>query len=91
MTTARTGLPFPRMPQGRQRGRIPYTIIKVAIERKHPLSGKYEHYVRHFSPHALGDDREGRRSVLGFQYGGGRRGRLPPDGEWRFFLVEKLV
>ena len=68
-----------------------YNIIKYAIERKHSLSGKYEYYIRHFSPHALGDDREGRKCVLGFQYAGGRPGRLPPAGEWCFFLVDGLM
>ena len=49
---------------GADRGRMPYSIIKAAIERKESLTGKFENYVRHFSPHALGEDREGRRQSL---------------------------
>ena len=70
---------------------MPYAIIKQAIERKHSLSAKYEYYVRFFSPLALGDDRQGRKIVLGFQYNGGKPGGLAPAGEWCFFQVDRLV
>ena len=48
----------------REGGRMPYFIITAAIERNESLTGKFENYVRHFSPHALGEDREGRRQSL---------------------------
>ncbi len=70
---------------------MPYSIIKTAIERKESLTGHYDHYVRHFSPHALGEDRQGTRSVLGFQYGGGRPGGLPVGGDWCFFTLPHLA
>ena len=70
---------------------MPYAIIKDAIQRKTSLTGQYDYYVRHFSPHVLGDDRQGRKSVLGFQYGGGRPQGLPASGEWCFFQVNGLL
>ena len=69
---------------------MPYTIIKRAIERRESLTAKYENYLRHFSPHALGDDHVGASNVLGFQYGGGRPGGLPPSGDWCFFRLDGL-
>ena len=67
-----------------------YAIIKSAIERRESLTGKYEEYIRHFSPHVLGEDRQGAVCVLGFQYGGGRPRSLPSAGDWCFFQVDKL-
>lgn len=69
---------------------VPYTIIKRAIEHKESLTAKYENYIRYFSPHILGDDREGVKGVLGFQYGGGRCGGLPASGAWCFFSLHDL-
>ncbi len=69
---------------------MPYSIIKTAIERKESLSGNYDNYVRHFSPQALGEDRGGTQSVLGFQYDGGRPGGLPVGGDWCFFSLSHL-
>ena len=69
---------------------MPYQIIKRAIERRESLTGRYDDYVRFFSPHVLGDDRIGAKSVLGFQYAGGRAGGLPPMGDWGLFHVVGL-
>jgi hypothetical protein len=51
---------------------MPYAVIRKAIERKESLTGNYDRYIRSFSSHALGEDRKGTASVLGFQYAGGR-------------------
>jgi hypothetical protein len=69
---------------------MPYVIIKRAIERRESLTAKYDHYIRMFSPHALGDSQTGDKRVLGFQYGGGRPGGLPAAGDWCFFAVDSL-
>jgi hypothetical protein len=70
---------------------MPYAIIKRAIEEKHSLTAYYDNYVRHFSPHILGLDRQAWPSAVGWQYGGGRRGGLPAQGEWCFFQVWGLT
>jgi hypothetical protein len=72
-------------------GSMLYSIIRSAIERRESLSGKYDDYVRHFSPHVLGEDRQGDQAVLGFQYGGGRPGGLPVHGDWCFFKLAQLT
>ncbi len=69
---------------------MPYAIIRNAIARRQSLTGTYDNYTRHFSPHALGEDREGVMAVLGFQYGGGRPGGLPVGGDWCFFQLHRL-
>ena len=69
---------------------MPYMIIKRAIEHRESLTGKYDNYIRFFSPHILGADRVGLKCVLGFQYAGGRDGGLPPGGDWSFFQVHGL-
>ena len=74
----------------REGGRMPYSIMTAAIERKESLTGKFENYIRHFSPHALGEDGDGRHAVLGFQYDGGRPGGLPIGGDWCCFTLSGL-
>lgn len=70
---------------------MPYAMIRRAIEEKHSLSAYYDNYVRHFSPHMLGLDRQAWPSAIGWQYGGGRPGGLPERGEWSFFHVWGLT
>jgi hypothetical protein len=70
---------------------MPYAMIKRAIQEKHSLTAYYENYVRQFSPHILGLDRAAWPSTVGFQYGGGRKGGLPAEGEWCFFHVWGLT
>lgn len=70
---------------------MPYAIIQRAIEEKHSLTAYYDNYVRHFSPHILGLDRQAWPSTVGWQYGGGRRGGLPAQGDWYFFHVWGLA
>jgi len=70
---------------------MPYAIIKRAIEEKHSLTAYYDNYVRHFSPHVLGLDRQAWPGTIGWQYGGGQRGGLPPGGGWCFFHVWGLT
>ena len=70
---------------------MPYAIIRTAIERRQSVTGKSEDYIRFFSPHALGEDRQGSQAVLGFQYGGGRPGGLPLGGDWCFLRLAALL
>jgi hypothetical protein len=66
---------------------MPYAIVKRAIEERQSLTAYYDSYVRLFSPHILGLDRQSWPAVIGYQYGGGRRGGLPSQGDWCFFHV----
>ena len=66
---------------------MPYAIIKRAIEERQSLTAYYDNYVRHFSPHILGLDRQAWPSAVGWQYGGGPpRGRPAPRGWWFFHV-----
>jgi hypothetical protein len=70
---------------------MPYAMIKQAIEQRRSLTAYYENYVRHFSPHILGLDRQSWPSTIGWQYGGGGKGGLPASGTWCFFHVWGLT
>jgi hypothetical protein len=68
----------------------PYEVIRKAILDRQSLSAVYENYVRHFSPHALGRSWTDVAMVVAYQYGGGRRGGLPPRGAWAIFEIDGL-
>src|SRR5687768_6081793 len=67
-----------------------YALIRDAIHDRACLSARYEHYVRFFSPHALGKDSSGAPVVVAYQYDGGRRGGLPAGGDWATFYLAGL-
>ena len=64
-----------------------YVMLRRAIEERHSLTAYYDSYVRHFSPHIIGLDRQSWPAIIAYQYGGGRRGGLPAQGDWCFFHV----
>jgi len=66
-------------------------IIKQAIRRRHNLAAWYQGHPREFSPHSIGWDHHGHYHVFAWQFAGGSSQRLPPQGEWRCFLVEELT
>ena len=65
----------------------PYQLVRQAIADRVSLIGLYDRYVRFFSPRVLGTDLAGKPVVIAYQYGGGRRGGLPPRGDWVCFDV----
>lgn len=67
-----------------------YRAVKEAIENRRSLTGRYGSFERRFSPHILGKSDEGQDCLVGFQYGGGRPGGLPPLGDWCFFMIDGL-
>ncbi len=69
---------------------IPYDTIRQAIVGRQSLTAVYDNYVRHFSPHLLGRDRQQNEVLIGFQYGGGRPGGLPNAGDWCLFRLSAL-
>src|SRR5205809_3719946 len=69
---------------------MPYRLIRDAIRDRASLTGRYEDYIRYFSPHAIGKDSSGAPVAVAYQYGGGRRGGLPPAGDWAVFYIAGL-
>ena len=68
-----------------------YLLIRSAVLEHRCLTATYRRYIRHFSPHCLGRNKDGGFSVLGFQYAGQSSTTLPSAGEWRCFAVNELV
>jgi hypothetical protein len=66
-----------------------YDVLRRAILNREPVTAVYDGEVRAFCPHALGS-KQGRRHVLGYQYGGKSKSGLPRRGEWRCFDVDRL-
>ena len=66
-----------------------YTVLTEAITTKQQVVARYHDEERIFSPHALGTKR-GVAHVLVYQYAGGSRTGLPPQGEWRCLNVDEL-
>lgn len=62
------------------------SIITHAIRNRVCLNGTHVAFRVRFAPHALGRDKDGRRSVLAFEYGGMTLGRP----HWVCFGVDRL-
>lgn len=67
-----------------------YQLLAEAIATKQQVIARYHDEERVFSPHALGTKR-GVAHVLVYQYAGGSRSGLPPEGEWRCLDVDELT
>ena len=70
-----------------------YQLIWTAVASKRPISAVYKDRFRLFCPHRLGRNREGKRRVLCYQYGGDSETGLAPVGSpenWRCVVFEKL-
>jgi hypothetical protein len=67
-----------------------YSLLRDAVLSRRRVIAFYEGYERHFCPHVLGT-KQGEWQVLGFQYAGGSRTGLPPEGQWRCMRVQGLT
>ena len=70
-----------------------YRLIWTAVASKQPISAVYKDRFRLFCPHRLGRNREGKRRVLCYQYGGDSETGLARTGSpenWRCVVFEKL-
>jgi hypothetical protein len=70
-----------------------YQLVWTAVASKRPISVVYKDRFRLFCPHRLGRNREGKRRVLCYQYGGESETGLAPAGSpenWRCVVFEKL-
>jgi hypothetical protein len=71
-----TGQPSPETP----------ALIKLAIQDRMCLSGRYHEFRVRFAPHALGRDAYGRHIVAAFEYGGLTLG----TPNWVSFTLDRL-
>jgi hypothetical protein len=67
-----------------------YQLLAEAIAAKQQVVARYHGEERVFSPHALGTKR-GASHVLVYQFAGGSRSGLPPEGEWRCLNLDELT
>lgn len=67
-----------------------YDTIEQAIKQKLTISAEYDGYHREMCPHALGM-KGGVVHVLSFQFAGGSKQGLPPEGQWKCMNVDGLV
>ena len=65
--------------------------LKQAILGKRCIIGLHKGSQRHFAPHAIGFTADGTPAAFVYQYGGETTSRLPPQGEWRCFLLHDLT
>jgi hypothetical protein len=69
-----------------ERAAASVVMIIRAIEDRVCLRGTHVAFRVRFAPHALGRDKNGRRSVIAFEYGGLTTGR----SHWVCFVVDRL-
>jgi hypothetical protein len=64
-------------------------IIVAAIRQKLVVTAMYQGYERIMCPHVIGY-KKGVLNTLFFQFAGGSKSGLPPDGQWRCVHVDEL-
>jgi hypothetical protein len=81
------------MASGAQAANQIYQMIRQAIIDKDIVVATYHGYVREMCPHVIGMKR-GRAQALFYQFSGGSRIGLEPDGSpsnWRCVIVDELT
>jgi hypothetical protein len=68
-----------------------YETIRDAIKTKQPIEAMYEGHSRVMCPYALGHGKDRRERVLVYQISGGSRKGLPPQGQWKCLILDKLT
>jgi hypothetical protein len=64
-------------------------IIVAAIRQRMVVTAMYQGYERIMCPHVIGF-KKGVLNALFFQFAGGSKSGLPPDGQWRCVHVDEL-
>jgi len=67
-----------------------HATVRQAIVDRQQLLFVYEGHRREVCPHSLGW-KENRLACFAFQFAGGSRTPLPPDGEWRCFHLDRMT
>jgi hypothetical protein len=65
-------------------------LIVSAIQRKLVVTAMYQGYERIMCPHVIGY-KKGILNALFFQFAGGTKSGLSPDGQWRCIHVDDLT
>ena len=63
--------------------------IVTAIDQRLVVTAMYQGYERIMCPHVVGY-KKGVLNALFFQFAGGSKSGLPPDGQWRCIHVDEL-
>ena len=66
-----------------------YALVRQAILERRIVSAVYDTLPREMCPHVLGR-KDGKEHCLFFQFAGGSRKGLPPQGAWRCLDLEML-
>ncbi len=64
-------------------------IIVKAIQQKLIVTAMYQGYERIMCPHVIGY-KKGILNALFFQFAGGSKSGLPPEGQWRCIHMDEL-
>ena len=67
-----------------------YGVLKHAIINRQQVICDYDGHRREICPHVIGT-KDGREQVLSFQFGGSSSSGLPPEGQWRCMVVERII
>jgi hypothetical protein len=68
-----------------------YQIVRDAIVNKRQIVERYNDFVREMCPHCIGKGKNGQEMALFFQFAGGSKSGLPPEGEWRCIDLRELT
>jgi hypothetical protein len=80
------------MADGQQTDDETYGLVRQAIIEKHVVIASYRGYIREMCPHVIGN-KNGHSQALFYQFGGGSRSGLKPDGSpanWRCLGIDEL-
>jgi hypothetical protein len=66
-----------------------YVLFRRAILERQQITCMYDGYLRELCPHVLGRT-DGEEKVLAYQFAGGSRSGLPPQGEWRCLFLAQV-
>jgi hypothetical protein len=66
-----------------------YDLFAQAMRDKKHIRCVYGGYRRELCPHILGHTK-GQEMALAYQFGGQSKSGLPPGGEWRCLVLEKV-
>jgi hypothetical protein len=70
-----------------------YQLIRQAIKDKDIVIATYHGYIREMCPHVLGKKKKKRAQAFLYQFAGGSRSGLGPDGSWsnwRCLFIDEL-
>jgi hypothetical protein len=66
-----------------------YALFEQAMRMRKQIVCRYDGNRRELCPIILGHS-QGQEKVLTFQFAGGSKSGLPPDGEWRCLFLSKV-